>query len=82
MAVGEGLVLRDGAVDWTAFHQIALDLHRAGPQPVPADEEPRFDNGALPEPPMHRRARPVQNPEAHDTDSDTAERSVDNGTDD
>lgn len=80
--IGEGLMRPDGSVTWSEFHELRLDQYRAGPQPLPATDEMRFDNASMPEPPLSPRAQPVENPEAQDTESGTPGRSVENGTDD
>lgn len=81
IGIGEGTVLLEGTIDWSRFHQLPLDLHSAGPQPV-RDVEPRFDSGVLPEPPLTPRQREIENPEAHDEVDQDPLRAVENDTDD
>ncbi|MCU1530102.1 MAG: hypothetical protein JWP75_3865 [Frondihabitans sp.] len=80
IGVGEGTVLFEGTIGWSRFHQLPLNLHSAGPQPV-REVEPRFDSGALPEPPLMPRQREVENPEAHDEVDQNPLRAVENDID-
>jgi hypothetical protein len=82
VGIGQGTVLLDGAVDWVHFEELDLDTQHSAPRPVRSGVEPRFDSGAMPEPILQPRLRPVRNPEEDDRVSDIKRGIADDGTDD
>lgn len=62
--LGEGRLQSGGTIDWVHFVDLDLNLYRSAPRAVvQVAEEPRFDNGVIPEPDMMPRRQRTNTPD-------------------